>query len=164
MDNIIDDICETFQKELSSVVEKLIITRYRDDIVRRVIQSLPDYKLLVEENTRLMSLQDNVRITITEKSVAAPQECGILLKSSLNKWRDNLEAFIDNMNQNDTNIVSFNQLKEDFDTEFSLYFNDNKIVTNTIELSDDSSLEDDICIDNDSNEPASLLVSTINEI
>ena len=167
MDSVIDDICETLRTEVSSIVEKLTSSRSRDAIVRSMLHSLPEYKELVEENIRLKSLQEEVRIIITEKSDIRPTEDGNLIMNNLiqrrlTEWSDKFEEFIDNMDQSDPIIDSLNQMKDDFDTEFSLHFNDkkfNNIVKTMIDVSDDSSIEDEIQnehTDAASLEPASL--------
>ena len=179
MDSVIHDICETLRTELSSIVEKLTLSQSRDAIVRSMLHSLPEYKELVEENIRLKSLQEEVRIIITEKSNIRPPEDGNLIMNNLiqrrlNEWSDKFEEFIDNMDQTDPIIDSLNQMKEDFDTEFSLNFNDeklNNIVNTMIDVSDDSSIEDEIqnehtdpaSLEPASLEPASLSVSSIND-
>ena len=155
MVSIIDDITRTLREDLISIVEKMTSAQCLDVIVRSVMHSLPEYKALVEENIRLKTLQEEVRIIITEKcdvKTTLPSE-GVSytnIQERLNEWSDKFEEFIDNIDQDDPIIESINQLKEDFDEEFSVNFKYKNIVTSIINVSDNSGTEDEVEVERQS--------------
>ena len=155
MDSIIDDITRTLREDLISIVEKITSVYSRDAIVKSMLHSLPEYKALVEENIRLKTLQEEVRIIITEKcdvKTTLPSE-GVSytnIQERLNEWSDKFEEFIDNIDQDDPIIESINQLKEDFDEEFSVNFKYKNIVTSIINVSDNSGTDDEVEVERQS--------------